>query len=437
MIAILLVCMSLITIQQPPQTADDPKPSVDSQKNEQQAAALAEYNALKGKVAETGAAHWKLALWCEQKGLRPEAYFHFGRVIELEPKRDAAWQKLGFKKHDGRWMTAEQIAIEESQKKADKDWSVKLKKWHKEIHGGKKQLEVQALLDAITDPTAVPSIYREFCGGGPTDQSIGLQLLGQIDGVVASKTIAVLAIYGKTPEVRRHATELLRGRPTDEFLDMLVSLMKDLLNYEVKPVGGPGSPGILFVEGERFNARLFYAPPPPPTYVPRFGDTISYDLNGLPVVTRTHVSTQALGPKVGVPGSKTLVTQREAETTTTDTFSFANAMNEAQRAAQSAQAQLAGDVAQIESINETFKKFNEHVMAIAQAATGKSPGKTAKDWRDLLAKGKDGRYNPRPTPPAMKPTIDEVVPLSYLPDLSAMVMRQSQTRFLTATQVDT
>jgi hypothetical protein len=37
----------------------------------------------------------------------------------------------------------------------------------------------------------------------------------------------------------------------------------------------------------------------------------------------------------------------------------------------------------------------------------------------------------------MKPTIDEVVPLSYLPDLSAMVMRQSQTRFLTATQVDT
>ncbi len=39
--------------------------------------------------------------------------------------------------------------------------------------------------------------------------------------------------------------------------------MSDPLKYEVKPVGGPGSPGVLFVEGQQFNVNRFYAPPAP------------------------------------------------------------------------------------------------------------------------------------------------------------------------------
>jgi hypothetical protein len=435
MLRLVLLCSALLAAQDPPKPPDEPPPSPKSEISPAQADALAKYNGMRDSVASTGAAHWKMAQWCEQNGLRPEAYFHYGKVIELEPKRDAAWQKLGFKKHDGRWMTADQIAAEDVQKKADKEWSLKLKKGHKEIHGGKKQAETQAAFDAIVDPAAVPSIYREFCGGGATDQDIGVQLLGQIEGPIASKAIAIMAIYGKSPNVRRHATELLRGRPAEEFLDLLVSLMKDLLKYEVKPVGGPGSPGILFVEGERFNARRFYAPPPPPTYIPRPGDKISYDLNGLPIISSS--STQApVVSKTGVPGSKSLVTERDATTTTTDTYSFANAMIEAQKSAMMAQAQLAGDIAQIDSINEGFRQFNELVMSVAQAATGKSPGRTAKDWRDLLAKGKEGRYSPRPRASGVKPTFDEMVPLAYLPDLSATVTRQYQTSFLTKTIVD-
>ena len=73
----------------------------------------------------------------------------------------------------------------------------------------------------------------------------------------------MLAVYGRTPEVRRRATEILRGRPAEDYLELLVGLMVDPLKYEVKPVAGPGSPGVLFVEGERFNVARFYAPPPP------------------------------------------------------------------------------------------------------------------------------------------------------------------------------
>ncbi len=44
------------------------------------------------------------------------AYVHFAEVARLDPKRDAAWRKLGFKKK-ARWTTdGEQIAEEREQK---------------------------------------------------------------------------------------------------------------------------------------------------------------------------------------------------------------------------------------------------------------------------------------------------------------------------------
>jgi hypothetical protein len=436
MLSILILCSSLATTQDAPRAPDDRADAPRATSTPAEAEALAKYNAQMAKPPENAADHWKMALWCEQNGLQPEAYFHYGRVIELDPKRDAAWQKLGFKKVAGRWITAEQIASEALQKLADKEWSARLKKWHKEIHGGKKQAETRDAMEKVTDPAAVPSIYREFCGGSGADQEIALQMLGQIDGPIASKVIVVMAIYGKTPSARRFAIELLRGRPTGEYLELLVSLMKDTLKYEVRPVGGPGSPGILFVEGERFNVQRFYAPPPAPSMNPRPGDAIGYDANGFPVISRTTSHTTATGPKVGVPGSKSLVTERDLVTTTTETFSFGEAMAEAQRSAMTAQAQLQADVARIDSINESIRRFNELVMTAAQAATGKNPGRTAKEWRDMLAQGKDGRYARR-SRPVVKPTIDEMVPLAYVPDLSAAITFQRQTQFVTQTIVDT
>lgn len=406
---------------------------------EAELAALSRYEALKDKVANTAAAHWKMAQWCEQNGLKPESYFHYSRVIELDPKRELAWQKLGFKKHDGRWMTADQIVADDAQKQADKDWSVKLKRWHRDLHGKRRLADAeatQAAIDAIDDPAAVPSVYREFCGGSSVDQAIGVQILGQIRGPIASKVIATLAVYGKSPAVRRTATETLRSRPAEEFLDMLVGLMKDLIRYETRPVGGPGSPGVLFVEGERFNARRFYAPPTPPSYTPRPGDQISYDANGLPVVTRNTVVADIVGRKQGVPGSKVLVSQTDTQFVDTQTYNIGAAYSQAQQAAKNAQAQLAADVAQLESINTGTKNFNELVMGVAQSATGKNPGITAKEWRDLLAQDRDDRYTPKPRI-ITKPTFDQMVPLAYLPNLAATMTKQLQTRFITQYTADT
>lgn len=366
--------------------------------------ALAQYNALKEKAANTEAAHWNLALWCERNGLPAEAFVHFTAVAMLNPTREAVWKKLGYKKHGGRWMTNEQVADDAVQKKADKTWGLKLRKIHKEIHRGKHRAEALDEVAAIEEPRAVPAVYREFGAGGQIDQTIAIQILGQIQSPEASKVLAILAIYGKTPEVRRHATETLRGRRTEDYLPLLVNLMADPIEYEVRPVGGPGSPGVLLVQGERFNVRRFYAPPAPNiTVLP--GDFVTYDNFGMPVINRPL----GFEMKTGVPGSKTLVNDDEL----TMQFSVRDAMIEAQQGAARAQVQLQEDINWIEALNTVRNDFNEHVMNVAKDATGKDLGKKPKDWRTALRVRRG--YEETSSKAPEKPTIDDLVPLAYLP----------------------
>ena len=387
MIVLIIVSTTLLAFQ----AADSP-PSKQEQKPGPAVATGVDdgelntkYNALRRETPATAAAQWKLGLWCEVHGLKDLAYIHFAEVARLDPKRDAAWRKLGFKKLGGRWTTDEQIAEEREQKKADKEWAPRLRKIHKDIHGsnGTRKRDIAlAAVAAVSDPRAILPLYREFGGGGQIDQVILLQALGQIDKPLSSKVLAMLAVYGKTPDVRRRATETLRGRSAEDFLDVLVGLMIDPFKYEVKPVAGPGSPGVLFVESEKFNVSRFYAPPAAPNIAPQPGDIVSYDASGMPLISRP-VEVIA-GKRTGVPGSKTLVT--ETDNVGYELISPYQLMAEAQRGAVMAEAQLEADVATIKSINHDRKQYNDLVMAVATDTTGKNPGRTPKEWRDALAR---------------------------------------------------
>jgi hypothetical protein len=426
MVPTLLVCAALLSLQapEPPGPGETGKAAPKAPDGGPSAETLATYNRLREKTPETAAAQWKLGLWCEQNGLSAEAYVHFSAVVQLDPGREAAWRKLGLKKFDGRWLTDARIAEEKEQKKLEAVWVPRLRKIHRDIHGtngAKKQEAAQAALDAIADPAAVSSVYREFAGGGERDQLLAVQVLGHIDKPVSSKVLALMAVYGKTPEVRRRATETLRGRDAEEFLDLLVGLLVDPLKYEVKAVGGPGSPGVLFVEGERFNVRRFYAAPPPPEMTPRPGDMISYDQFGMPVITRTLGPS---GPRTGVAGSKTLALEHDRAVQ----ISATQNLLEAQRTAAASQAQLESDVARINSLNDDRKKFNELVIAAMKSATGKDRGRTPKEWRDALALR--GRSDRQPSQTPSKLTVDEVAPLAYNPTFA-------QLGFTTKVVVDT
>ena len=140
-------------------------------------------------------------MWCEQKGLKPEAMAHFTMAVHLDPSRDASWRHLGCVRRNGRWMSAEQAAAEEKddreQRQANRRWEPLLRKWRGRLAEGSsaRRAEAEEQLANLNDPRAVPSILKAFpIGGTEADQSRLLGLLGQIDDPRSSRALADLAV---------------------------------------------------------------------------------------------------------------------------------------------------------------------------------------------------------------------------------------------------
>src|SRR5262249_10137585 len=158
--------------------------------------------------------------WCDRNGLKDEAQAHYAAVVRLDPKRGAAWKKLRYKKRGGRWMSDEQVKDEAEQRKADKVWVPKLERWDDQLHT-RKRAEAEQAIAGITAPRAVPTVYAVLGRGGAGDQLVAVQLLGQIEGPVATKALVALAVYGRSQEVHRRATETLRQRNPADYVEIL------------------------------------------------------------------------------------------------------------------------------------------------------------------------------------------------------------------------
>lgn len=296
----------------------------------------------------------------------------------------------------------------------------------------------------MTDPYAVASIWTVFVegGGGERGQARAVQLLGQLDTPRASSALAFLAVFSDSAEVRRTATETLKGRDTREFLASVIALLRKRVKYEVRPVGGPGAPGVLFVEGERFNVQRLYAPPPMPN-IPLFpGEMVTYDPAGLPVISRflgssvetkqvshietmygpapeaavAHVLRQGANPRRFTVGSST---QRITTQTTKTPFDhtvqipIGQLMLQYQTAALVAQQQQRNDIQVVEDYNAVVGQMNDRATQVLRGVTGEDRGEDPKSWTGWWVDQLGYAYKSPQEQPV--PTFVENVPLAYLP----------------------
>jgi hypothetical protein len=427
------------------------------------AAKLAQYNERRAQAKETAESQWNLAVWCEKQGLKAEAIAHFTAVTRLpsapRPRRqagivgfvhpafsadhrEAAWKRLGYKEHNGRWMTAEQIAAEkaerEAQQKADRRWQPLLEKWQGWLADPGRRPEAETAMADVTDPRAVPAVCRVMGTGGPDHQLVAAQVLGQINAPAAARALAVLAVSGASPEVRQVATETLRRRDPRDFIGLLIDTLRTPLRYEVRPVGGPGSPGELFVEGERYNVRRTYAAPaiepnrllrllytsdvpadlfhfqsswdPTGTFTAWSGDfamaqTFRVPGSGGPTI---DVTPDEIVPAPGsffVPTYASLVRQRIA-----DTERF---RQEAQVATAVSQRRLSDDIAAVEATATAILQTNERVLLVLHGVTEQDLGTDRESWRRWWTDQQGYSYQtPRPQP---KPTYSQAVNLPFTP----------------------
>jgi hypothetical protein len=379
-------------------------------------ASLAEYNARREQAPWTAGAQYELGLWCERNGLTDEAMIHFAAVVQLDPRRESAWKHLGYRRHRGRWTTADQIAAQkedaQAQRRADRHWESLLRKWRSWLRIKGKRTEAQRLLAGVTELRAAPSVWRVFGASGADDQAVAVQVLGQIASAPAARALAVLAVFGKLQEVRRAATETLAHRDPREYADLLIGLLREPVEYVIVPVGGPGMPGSLTVHGSQFDIKRIYAPAPPPS-IPIFpGEDVTFDRDGLPIIQR-HTDTANL-PFAWVDSYENVFPSRSAISPHVPvTIPLGRMWLENAKTARLAHEQMQGDIAAIERENDGLRAANGHVAQVLRQVTGQSLPSERTAWAAWLSRLLGRTYSP--DPPRPRPTITQVDPLNYLP----------------------
>ena len=232
-------------------------------------ALLTRYDLRRSETPYTADAQWALGQWADEQGLKDQARAHYTAVTRLDPAREQAWLRLGYQRYAGRWETATQALTDReaaaARQRADRSWYPILLKCKTMLAHPAELAEAQATLKQLTDPHACPTIWSVFGHGSSEQQLVAVQLFGQIPGGAATLGLAELAVHGRSPAVLQAALDHLVTRDPRDCIESLVGQLHAPFKYQVHAVQGPGSVGELIVEGDQYNLRRVYTPPPGPT----------------------------------------------------------------------------------------------------------------------------------------------------------------------------
>ena len=375
-------------------------------------AVIREYLERRAKAPLKPDAQLRLAEWCEQSGLKAQAVTHYNNVLQLDPTREAAWRHLGYKRQGNRWVkpeaTAAQKAELERQKRADKQWRPKLERLRDDLENkdaSRRAKAAESVAD-LTDPRAVPMVWAVLGRGSERSQRAALQIFGQIDSPIASGALAALAVFCPLADARGRATETLASRDPREVVGTLIGLIRQPLKYQVLPVGGPGSTGVLYVEGERFNVRRIYeslAIDRSMIATRLFDPSVEFDFWRLQSIAMAYADPYvpragATGDGRAVPGDPEdalvipgnqgrpamnagvdlatyLADLTEANATSPGDGPRADRIRLIGRVNQAVQQTLAMDVQAIETVNSQINQINNRVLPVLKRVTGQDLGR--------------------------------------------------------------
>ena len=364
-------------------------------------------------------AQLRFAAWCIENGLKNEARAHYFAVTRLDPSRDIAWIRLGFKKDHDRWIKPDALAAQkleaDRQKLADKAWKPRLEKLREAVESKveTRRLKAEKELYQVTDPRAVPMIWKIFGNGSDKAQLVAVELFSQIEGPEASFCLLVLAIDKPSSEVRSQAARAITFRDPRDVIGWMINRLHKPYKYELTRGTGAGSTSILLLDGEKFELRRLYRSP---------------DLEVQFNYGKVHW-TQARIPAVAdqmVLTNKLLASQWG--------LMVAQGIEETGRADRLVDRTIDDDVRAIEEANAQINETNGRLLPLLETLTAQTmppdPQLWQKWWTDQLGYVYDDRYADS------KPVYTSDV---QLPDLAVNlpVLRISPSCFAAGTLVQT
>ncbi len=320
-------------------------------------------------------AQLRLAAWCLENGLKDEALAHYHVVTGLDPSRDIAWLRLGYKKHRDRWVKPDDLAAQkleaDRQKRADMHRKSRLEKLRDALESSvaTRPLKAEKELYQITDPHAVPAMWRTFASGSEKMQLVAVELFTQIEGPGASFCLPLMAIDNPSSAIRARTAQAIAHRDPRDVIGWMINRLHKPFKYEVRPGANPGSTGTLFVDGERFDLqRLYRFPDLDVRLVP-----VSHIVLMVPQPDATpQQATQMIAEASAIQAASL---RRQSAILAQATVANLQQVGEMQRA-------VYDDARAIDEVNARIDESNARLLPILESRTGQKLGINPDAWRN-------------------------------------------------------
>ena len=233
-----------------------------------------EYQRRARAAADTVDAHWDLAQWCRDKGLRNAYREQLAHIIELDPQHAEARQLLGYQKVNGEWMlrddimaarglvlydgkyvTRQHVELLERDKQArstDADWNNRVERLRRNLTGRRQDRAEQALADlrAIRDPQAAAAISDWLLHEQDAElKRILLETSAHIDHPLTLNALVELSLTDPDEETRVQALEFLikSGRPglTGPYIHALKNADDNVISHAAEALQTIGDPDAI------------------------------------------------------------------------------------------------------------------------------------------------------------------------------------------------
>ncbi|MEW4530695.1 HEAT repeat domain-containing protein [Maioricimonas sp. JC845] len=207
-----------------------------------------EYATRARTVAPTAEAHWELAEWCRDNGLKAQRTEQLELVVEFDPGHEKAHRGLGHVAHDGEWMTRDEAMaargyikyqgkyvtqqeldlLQKSQAERDAEiaWFPKVRLWFRWATGRNAERRRQGLanLQAIDDPDAVPALANVMAEHEEAKVRLAfVKLLGGMPGEKPVPFLVELSLLDEDPEIRFEALKRISPSQAEAALPLYVA----------------------------------------------------------------------------------------------------------------------------------------------------------------------------------------------------------------------
>jgi hypothetical protein len=211
-----------------------------SQKSE-----LDQYERRRAVLTDTLSNHMSLAVWCASKGLADRCRSHLNRVLEFDSDNSVARMALGYQLVNGRWMSPNEQARLAQQTQfamsSHRRFAATVRDIRKDLSSSSTDVvhAARERLQAIDDPTAIPSVESIFSNSNHILASYALDWLGQLDCIESTRALARFALSHPLEPVRRSATQHLTDRPLFDYVPDMLKLLESPVAMTLIPSFDP------------------------------------------------------------------------------------------------------------------------------------------------------------------------------------------------------